>query len=582
MGSSCGGSIVEALRESALRCRARRVPPYLERVNRRHSPLTLRSILLRGAEIAPHSPVVIGGSSPARLDWRSLRGRVGRLGAALQRADLGGGARVGTLLWSDLHHLELSMAVPLLGSVLHPANPRLSDDDLAWTIAEAGDRVLFYDPEFEERLRSLAAAGRLEGVERFVRCGGESAAPHGGIACGGRWESWSDFAGPGPEQFDWPDLDEEQPAAICFTGGTTARPKQVLYTQRSCYLHTLGLGLADTMSLCGTDTVLPAVQFFHAIAWGIPFAAAMVGAGLVLPGRALEASNLLSLIESERVTLSIGVPTVWFSIAETLRREPQRWRLRELRRIFCGGGAPTLELAEFFRRRLDAEFIHSWGMTELNPVGTSGREVTVVEDLAADPQARRSRLLAAGRPLPGLEAEILDDRGAALAHDGEAVGLLVVRGPTVLGGSPPQPAERVPEGWMPTGDMASIDSRGRIWIRDREKDLIKSGGEWISSIAVERLILSLPGVRLAAVVGVPHPRWQERPVAVVELESGRSLDLAALQAHLAVSLQRWQMPDAILLEAVPLTGTGKLDKKRIRAMLAERGYRLPEGAAPGE
>lgn len=562
----------------------RRVPqlsPYLASVNRRLHPLTLRSLLFRGADVAPHSPVVVGGDAPARLDWRSLRARVCGLGAALRSAGVGGGTRVGTLLWNDLPHLELSMAVPLLGAVLHPANPRLSDDDLAWTIAAAGDRILFHDAEFSERLHRLATDGRLPSVKRFIRVGsvGDDLPPP---SIDTAWLRWEEFVAAGPETLDWPDLDEEQPVAICFTGGTTGRPKQVLYTHRSCYLHTLGLGLVDTMSLGGTDTVLPAVQFFHAIAWGIPYAAAMTGASLVLPGRSLDATNLLPLMEAEGVTLSIGVPTVWLSLAEKLRREPHRWRLRELRRIFCGGGAPTLELAEFLRRRLDVELIHSWGMTELNPVGTSGREIAVVEDLAAEPQARRARLLAAGRPMPGLEAEILDDRGAALPHDGEAVGLLVVRGPTVLGGAAPEPAAGVPAGWMPTGDVASIDSRGRIWIRDREKDLIKSGGEWISSIALERLILAMPGVRLAAVVSQPHPRWQERPVAVVELEIEHSLDLPTLHGHLAAAVPRWQMPDALLLEPVPLTGTGKVDKKRIRAMLAERDFHLPEGAAPGE
>ncbi len=548
-------------------------------MTRRLHPLTLRPLLFRGAEVAPHSPVVVAGDPTVRLDWRSLRGRVSALGAALRSAGVGGGTRVGTLLWNDLPHLELSMAVPLLGAVLHPANPRLSDDDLAWTIAAAGDRILFHDAEFTERLHRLASSGHLSSVKRLVCCGGDGDLPRSTSEAA--WLRWEEFAAAGPETLDWPDLDEEQPVAICFTGGTTGRPKQVVYTHRSCYLHTLGLGLVDTMSLGGTDTVLPAVQFFHAIAWGIPYAAAMTGASLVLPGRSLDAANLLPLMEAEGVTLSIGVPTVWLSIAEKLRREPHRWRLRELRRIFCGGGAPTLELADFLRRRLDVELIHSWGMTELNPVGTSGREIAVVEDLAAEPQARRAKLLAAGRPMPGLEAEILDDRGAALPHDGEAVGLLVVRGPTVLGGAAPESAEGVPAGWMPTCDVASIDSRGRIWIRDREKDLIKSGGEWISSIAIERLILAIPGVRLAAVVAQPHPRWQERPVAMVELEIEHSLDLASLHAHLEAAVPRWQMPDALLLERVPLTGTGKVDKKRIRAMLAERGFELPASASPG-
>ena len=564
---------------------------YLAAVHTPLQPLLLKSLLLRGAEIAPHSPIVVGGgASPTRLDWAALRDRIARLGAALDGAGIGLNARVGTLLWSDLHHLELSFAVPLLGAMLHPANPRLSDDELAYTIAAAEDRLLFYDPEFEPRIEALARAGRLPTVERFIRCGPlpeQRGGGNGQLPGPPGVETWERFLGADIDRgdasgFDWPDLDESQPAAICFTGGTTGTPKQVVYTHRSCCLHTLGLALTDTMSLSGTDTILPAVHFFHAMAWGIPYAAAMTGAGLVLPGRSLAPEELLHLMIEARVTLSIGVPTVWLLMRAAIERHPDLYPVRHLRRVFCGGGAPTLELSEFFRRRLDCELIHSWGMTELNPVGTSGREIAVVEDLDLDPIERREHILAAGRPLPGLDAEILDDSGRALPHDGEAVGLLVVRGPCVLGGFAPTPTEGVPGGWMPTGDMASIDPRGRILIRDREKDLIKSGGEWISSIALERLILSIPAVRLVAVVARPHPHWQERPVAIVELDAGHTLTLATLQAHLGASLPRWQIPDDLLLEPIPLTGTGKIDKKRIRALLDERGYRLPVGSSPGE
>jgi len=288
----------------------------------------------------------------------------------------------------------------------------------------------------------------------------------------------------------------------------------------------------------------------------------------VLPHRRTGPEDLLDLIESESVTLAIGVPVVWAGVMQAAKRDPDRWRIRHLRRIVCGGGAPNLEMIEFFRVWLGVELIHSWGMTEINPVGTMGRHATTAEEAALEPEDAQRIALKAGRPLPMLETEIVDERDVPLPHDDETVGSLVVRGPTVRGGFAADDPESLPGGWMRTGDVASIDDRGRVTIRDREKDLIRSGGEWISSLALERLIGAMPEVALVAVVARPDPTWEERPVAVVELAEGASLDLETLRERLSASLPKWQLPDDLIVREIPLTGTGKMDKKALRNAIA--------------
>ncbi|MFZ9691614.1 MAG: AMP-binding protein [Phycisphaerales bacterium] len=530
-------------------------------MHRRPHPLLLRSILFRGAAIAPESGVVTTfPSGTARHAWPEIRDRVGHLAASLRRAGLAPGDRVGTLLWNEHRHLELAFAVPCLGAALHPANPRLPDADLEWTIRAAKDRFVFYDGEFDERIAALRE--RLPSVERWIRCGDPAAASTDPPA-----DSWEGFVGSGPDHFEWPDLDEDTPMAVCFTSGTTGHPKEIVYTHRSSYLHTLGLALTDTMNLSGTDVALAVVPLFHAVSWGLPYAAGMLGATVVLPHRRSTAPDLLSTIESEKVSLAIGVPTVWSGVMQAARHEPARWNIRHLRRVVCGGGAPNLEMIEFFDRHYAAELIHSWGMTEINPVGTMGRHAVTAEEVALEPPQRRGVALKAGRPLPILEVEVLDERGQPVPHDDQSVGTLVVRGPTVRGGFAAEDAATLREGWMPTGDVATIDDRGRVTIRDREKDLIKSGGEWISSLALERLIGAMPEVALVAVIARPDPKWEERPIAVVELAEGASLDLATLRERLAATLPAWQLPDDLVFRKIPLTGTGKMDKKALRAAM---------------
>ena len=535
--------------------------PYPRLVATRPHPLLLRSLLFRGASIAPASGVVSTfPSGTVRHSWPEIRDRVGHLAASLARAGVRPGDRVGTLLWNDHRHLELAFAVPCLGAAIHPANPRLSDADLEWTIRAAKDRFVFYDGEFDERIAALRL--RLPEVERWIRCGSPATA-----ASDPPSDSWEGFLGSGCDRFVWPDLDEDAPMAVCFTSGTTGHPKEIVYTQRSSYLHTLGLALTDTMNLSGTDVALAVVPIFHAISWGLPYAAAMLGASLVLPHRRSSGADLLATIESEQVTLAIGVPTVWSSLMQAAREATAAVNIRHLRRVVCGGGAPNLEMIGFFARQYGAELIHSWGMTEINPVGTMGRHAATAEELALDAADRRRIALKAGRPMPMLEVEVIDEGGQPVAHDDRTVGTLVVRGPTVRGGFASEDPSTLPGGWMPTGDVATIDDRGRVTIRDREKDLIKSGGEWISSLALERLIGAMPEVALVAVVARKDAKWEERPVAVVELAEGASLDLATLRARLVETLPAWQLPDDLVFRKIPLTGTGKMDKKALRAEL---------------
>jgi acyl-CoA synthetase (AMP-forming)/AMP-acid ligase II len=492
---------------------------------------------------------------PLRRTWPEVLAAAHRTAGAMTVSGAGPGGRVGTLLWNDHTHLDLALAAPLAGAALHPANPRLSDADLEWTIREAGDRLVVFDGEFESRVRTMAS--RLPEVTRWIRSGD-----------GTFGESWSSFLEAAPESFEPPVIDENDPMAVCFTSGTTGHPKEVVYTHRSSYVHTLGLGLTDTMHLSGTDTVLAVVPIFHAVSWGLPYAAAMLGSRLVLPHRRTRPEDLLDLMETESVTIAVGVPVVWSAVMQAVKRDPQRWRIRHLRRIVCGGGAPNLEMIEFFRMQFGAELIHSWGMTEINPVGTMGRHAATGEESALEPGDAQRIALKAGRPLPMLEAEIVDEAGEPLPHDDDTVGSLVVRGPTVRGGFAADDPESLPGGWMRTGDVASIDDRGRVTIRDREKDLIRSGGEWISSLALERLIGAMPEIALVAVVARPDPTWEERPVAVVELAEGASLDLETLRARLSASLPKWQLPDDLIVREIPLTGTGKMDKKALRNGIA--------------
>lgn len=525
--------------------------------------LLLSHLIFRAPEIAPTSGIV---STPPdgdlELTWPVVADRARRLGTALRGLGVDAGDAVATLAFNDHRHLEAYLAVPCLGAAIHPVNTRWSDDEIVSVLSRTRDRVMLVDAELAGRVESLLP--RCPWIDHLIGLG------------------WSPppFEGVTPHQHErllaestpmigWPDLEETATMALCSTSGTTGGPKTVAYTHRSTCLHTMALGLTDCMRLSGRDTLLAIVPMFHAMGWCLPYAAAMLGSRLVLPHRDLSAPRILDLVSQHAVTTAAAVPTIWNTVLAALDAEPARWDVSSLDRIVSGGAAPTASLIRGFRDRHGIEVIHSWGMTEINPVGTMSPAVTTREEADMDPDRRLDHQSVAGRPLPGLSLALEDDDGRPVPHDGTSTGRLLVSGWWVADGylhDHPEAGRFREDGRLETGDVSSIDDRGRMTIRDREKDLVKSGGEWISSLELDRAIGDLPGVLSAAVVARPDDTWGERPVVFVTLDPDATLDLETLRAALAPRFQTWQMPDSLHpLPAMPLTSTGKIDKKVLRA-----------------
>ena len=538
------------------------------------TPLLLWRLLDRGAWLAPDEEIVSATETGVhRQTYAQCAGRARQLANALAAHGIRIGDRVGSFLWNHNRHLEMYQGVPSMGAVLHTINIRLSPRDLEYIINHAEDRVIVVDEDLLPLLEPLAS--KLGTVERWVVCS-ES----------GDWESglpnaidYEEFLSGQPEEYAWPDLDENAPLGLCYTSGTTGNPKGVMYTHRSTYLHTMTQAMTDAMNLSATDSVFGIVPMFHAMCWGLPFTATMLGAKQVYPHRFMEPRRLLDLMASEQVTISAGVPTIWQGVRACLEAEPDRWDLSKLERLTCGGSAPPVSMMRWYWDTLGVEMIQGWGMTETNPLGTLSRRVAKRAHGGLDLDRQFENVAKAGLAMPGLELEIVDDEFRPLPHDGEAFGNLLIRGPWIAAEyyHDPQP-DKFHDGWLVTGDVAKIDPEQYLIITDRSKDLIKSGGEWISSVDLENHIVALPGVSQAAVVAQPHPRWDERPVAlVVRGEGGDKLTAEDVLEHCAAVFAKWQLPDEVLfVDKVPLTSTGKLDKKSIRAELASQGYRLPD------
>ena len=542
------------------------------------TPLLMARLMDRGAWIAPREEIVTKTASGVhRYTYAQERARASQLASALADAGIGVGDRVASFLWNGHRHLEMYHAVPSMGAVLHTLNIRLSARDLEYIINHAGDRVIVVDDDLLPLLEQLD--GKMPTVERFVVCS-ES----------GRFETklpnaigYEELIAGRPTDYAWPELDENAPMGLCYTSGTTGNPKGVMYTNRSTYLHTMAISMTDVMELSATDTSLAIVPMFHAMSWGLPFAATMLGMKQVLPGRFMDPASLLELLTSESVTISAGVPTIWQGVRAAIVAEPDRWDLSKLRRVTCGGSAPPVSLIRWYWETLGIEVIQGWGMTETNPLGTMSRRVGKRAQLDAPDEELFANQAKAGLLIPGLEIEIVDDDFQPLPHDGQAVGELLIRGPWIAAEyyHDPQP-EKFRDGWLVTGDVARIDPEQYLIIADRSKDLIKSGGEWISSVDLENHIVGLAGVAQAAVVAQPHPKWDERPVAVVVRAAGAKISKEEILEHCVDCFAKWQIPDDVLFESeIPLTSTGKIDKKRIRAQLAQRGYKLPDTSAQG-
>jgi fatty-acyl-CoA synthase len=506
------------------------------------TPLLVRSLVDRaGSLFASREVVSVTTAGVERSTWGEVAQRARRLASALARLGVGPGDRVATFGWNSRRHLELYLAVPSMGAVLHTLNIRLFEDDLRYIVAHAEDRVIFLDA-------SLAGVmPRFEGVEHEVLMPDAEARRDGAL-------DYEQLIASGDPHFEFPELDENHAAAMCYTSGTTGRPKGVVYSHRSTVLHTLLANLADNLALRERDTVAPIVPMFHANAWGLPYAAAMAGARIVLPGPRMDPASLAALIAGEGVTVAAAVPTVWQAIAQ-LQPTPD---LGVLERIACGGSAVPEALLRTYDQRFGVPIIQAWGMTETSPLASISRVPP------GGPEGDEAYALRAtqGRVVPLVEYRV----------DEQAGGELQVRGPTIArayyreaGGE-----KFTADGWLRTGDVAELLDGGVIKLVDRTKDLIKSGGEWISSVALENAIMAHPDVVEAAVVAIADERWGERPCACVVAAPGAKLTDQALRDFLAGRVARWWLPDRVVfIDEVPKTGVGKFDKKVLRARLAE-------------
>ena len=537
------------------------------------TPLLLWRLMERGARLAPEESIVTRVTDGVRRQtYAELRGRAHQLAHALVRHGIKQGDRVASFMWNGSRHLEMYHAVPCMGAVLHTLNIRLAASDLEYIINHASDRVIVIDQDLLPLLEVLAE--KIPSVERVV------------VASDGEaWQTslpnaidYEEFIGGENTDFPWPEIDENSPMGLCYTSGTTGNPKGVMYTQRSTYLHTMAVAMTDTMHLSALDSICEIVPMFHAMSWGIPFTATMLGSKQVLPHRFMDPVSLLDFMQDEDVTLSAGVPTIWQGIKAAVDAEPKRWNLDKLERVTCGGSAPPVSLIQWYWDKLGIEMVQGWGMTETNPLGTISRKVAKRSQIDAPDDEQFANLAKAGLLLPGLEMEIVDAAFKPVAHDGETVGELLIRGPWIAAEyyHDDQPA-KFHDGWLVTGDVAKIDADEYLMIADRSKDLIKSGGEWISSVDLENHIVALSGVAQAAVVAHPHPKWDERPVAIVVKSDGADLSAEQIIEHCGSKFAKWQLPDDVLFESsIPLTSTGKIDKKVIRADLDARGYELPD------
>jgi fatty-acyl-CoA synthase len=532
-------------------------------------PLTVNHIFERAGRVFADSEIASRrpDRSMHRYTYGEFHQRAKQLASALVRAGLRGGDRVATLMWNHYGHLEAYFGVPFAGGVVHPLNVRLHPDEVAFIVNHAHDRFLLVDDVLLPIFEKIRDKTHFERVIVFSL---------GGSRDTGGFQDYEEFLASGLPDVRAAKVEENDAAAMCFTSGTTGQSKGVVYSHRALVLHSFGVALPDALSLSLRSVVFPVSPMFHANGWGLPWASVMLGARIVFPGICVDAETLLNTMVEESVTHSCGVPTVWLAVKAALEKEPARWKFPNPIRILCGGMAPPASLIrELGRSNLD--LIQGWGMTETAPLATIG---ALKPKMTAAPEEQQlARRAMQGIPVPLVELRIMRPEGE-VPHDGETPGEIEIRGPWIAADyfdAPDQQHRWTADGWFKTGDVGTIDPDGYMKIVDRSKDLIKSGGEWISSVDLENALVGHPAVREAAVIGVPHPKWQERPVAVVVLKEDAVARSEELREFLAGRFAKWQLPDAfVFVDELPHTSVGKLLKLRLRERYANWDWNAPD------
>ena len=522
-------------------------------------PLTLTHLLERAGRLFPKNQIASRGpdGSIFRYDYGAYYKRTHQLANALTSLGLQPGDRVGTLCWNHHRHLEMYFAIPCAGFVLHTLNLRLHTNDLTYIANHAEDKVIFVDRSLLPLLEQFK--DQLKSLQKVIVVPDDGPTPDG-------YTDYEDFIAGQPEEFTYPEIDERAAAAMCYTSGTTGNPKGVLYSHRSTTLHTMSACMTDTLGISERDTVLPVVPMFHANAWGLPFAAVMTGAEMVFPGPNLQPESLLDLMSAEKVSVAAGVPTIWIGILALLDQDASRWDLSAMRTMVIGGSAAPPSMIDGFRQRHGLTVTHAWGMTETNPLGSLARVKRYMDGWSDEQKLAVQGTQ--GHPVPFVDIRHVADDGTLLDWDGETMGELEVRGPWVAASyyNNDEQADRfTPDGWFKTGDIVTINSDGYIAITDRSKDVIKSGGEWISTVALENALMAHPAVAEAAVFAGRHPKWDERPIAAIVFKPGQQATEDDLAKHLEGNFAKWWLPDAYLfVNEIPKTSVGKFQKLKLR------------------
>jgi len=534
-------------------------------------PLTLSYLLERAGTTFPSNEIATRNAdgSMFRYTYGDYFRRTKQLANALTRLGVKQGDRVGTLCWNHHRHMEAYLAIPAMGAVLHTLNLRLHPNDLSYISNHAEDSVIIVDRSLLPLLEQFRASVRS--LRHVIVVPDDGATPEG-------YTDYEQLIGNESTEFDYPKLDENAAAAMCYTSGTTGNPKGVLYSHRSTVLHTMAVCMADTLGISERDILLPVVPMFHVNAWGMPFAAALTGARMVFPGSNLQPETLLDLMANERVTLAGGVPTIWLGILALLDANPGKWDLSAVRTMIIGGSAAPPAMIDGFKKRHGLTVTHAWGMTEMSPIGSLAR---LKDNMLNKSDAEQLRVRSTqGYPVPFVEIRHTADDGSVLPWDGESMGELEVKGPWVAAAyynSEEQDDRFTADGWFKTGDIVTINREGYLTITDRSKDVIKSGGEWISTVALENALMAHPAVLEAAVFAAVHPKWDERPLAAIVFKTGQSATSDELRAVLEPNFAKFWLPDDYLfVEAIPKTSTGKFQKLKLREEYGD--YLMKHGA----